>query len=71
MYAARQGAVDTARALAERGAALDLKDPEGTTALMFAIINAHYDTAAVLIEKGRTRMSSTHPGCRRSTLQST
>jgi ankyrin repeat protein len=52
MYAARQGAVDTARALAERGAALDLKDPEGTTALMFAIINAHYDTAAVLIDKG-------------------
>ena len=25
---------------------------DGTTALMYAIINAHFDTAAVLIEKG-------------------
>jgi ankyrin repeat protein len=31
---------------------LNVKDPDGTTALVFAIINAHYDSAAVLIEKG-------------------
>ena len=52
MYAARQGAVDAARTLAEAGANLDLVDPDGTTALVLAIINVHYDTAAVLIEAG-------------------
>jgi ankyrin repeat protein len=52
MFAAREGAVDAARALAESGANLDLTDPEGTTALIVAIINGHYDVAAVLIEKG-------------------
>jgi len=52
MYAARQGAVDAARVLADAGANLDLSDPDGTTALVLAIINVHYDTAAVLIEAG-------------------
>ncbi len=52
MYAAREGAADAAKALAESGANLNLMDPEGTTALIIAIINAHWDTAAVLIEKG-------------------
>jgi ankyrin repeat protein len=52
MYAARQDAQDAARALAESGANLDLQDPDGTTALEFAIINQHYDLAALLLEKG-------------------
>jgi ankyrin repeat protein len=52
MYAAREGAVDAARALGESGANLDLTDPEGTTALIVAVINGHYDVAAVLVEKG-------------------
>jgi ankyrin repeat protein len=52
MYAAREGAVDAARALAESGANLDLTDPEGTTALILAIINGHYDVATVLVAKG-------------------
>ena len=52
MYAARQGAADAARTLAEAGANLDLVDPDGTSALVLAIINVHYDTAAVLIEAG-------------------
>jgi ankyrin repeat protein len=52
MYAARQGALDAARALAAAGAGLDLRDPDGTTALVLAIINVHYDTAASLIEAG-------------------
>ena len=34
------------------GANLDLTDPEGTTALIVAVINGHYDVAAVLVEKG-------------------
>jgi len=52
MYAAREGAVDAARALAASGANLDLTDPEGTTALIVAVINGHYDVAALLVEKG-------------------
>lgn len=52
MYAARQGALEAVRALAEHGADLDLTDPDGTTALVLAIINAHYDVAALLLERG-------------------
>ncbi len=52
MYAARQGALDAARALVDCGASLNLADPDGTPALTFAIINGHYDVAALLVEKG-------------------
>jgi ankyrin repeat protein len=71
MFAARDGSIDAARALADLGADLNVAalpqtdvpmTPEqiaaaqkaniGTTALVFAIINVHYDLAAVLLEKG-------------------
>jgi uncharacterized protein len=52
MYAARDGAVGAARALAEAKADLNLADPDGTTSLMLAIINAHFETAAALIDLG-------------------
>jgi ankyrin repeat protein len=71
MFAARDGAVDAARTLADLGADLNatalpqtdvpLKPEEiaaaqaeniGTTALVYAIINVHYDLAAMLLEKG-------------------
>jgi ankyrin repeat protein len=52
MLAARQGAAEGIRALAEAGADLNAIDPDGTTALNIAIINAHYDEAALLVEKG-------------------
>jgi ankyrin repeat protein len=52
MYAARQGALDAARALAESGAALDITDPDGTSALIFAIINGHFDVASLFADKG-------------------
>ncbi len=52
MYAARQDARDAARALAENHADLDAQDADGTTALEFAIINQHYDLAAVLLQEG-------------------
>lgn len=52
MYAARQGAEAGVRALADVGANLDATDPDGTTALNIAIINAHYETAVALVEKG-------------------
>jgi len=41
-----------ARMLADAKANLDLQDPEGTTALMLAIMNVHYDVALMLVEKG-------------------
>jgi uncharacterized protein len=70
MFAAREGSIDAARALAESGADLNaaalpqtdvpLKPEEakladqgvGTTALVYAIINSHFDLAAMLLEKG-------------------
>jgi ankyrin repeat protein len=52
MYAARQGALDAARALAEAGADLNSTDPDGTPALTFAIINGHYDVASLVADKG-------------------
>ncbi len=52
MLAAREGAAEGVRALADAGADLNAQDPDGTTALNIAIINAHYEAAAMLIEKG-------------------
>ena len=70
MFAARQGAIDAARVLADLRADLNvtalpqtdvpLKPEEikanangvGTTPLVEAIINVHYDLAAMLLEKG-------------------
>ena len=52
MYAARQGSLDAARVLLERGANPNLTDPDSTTALVLAIINGHYDTAALLAKRG-------------------
>jgi ankyrin repeat protein len=52
MYAARENALDAGRALVKAGAALDLVDPDGANALVIAIINAHYEFAALLLEAG-------------------
>jgi ankyrin repeat protein len=71
MFAARDGAIDAARSLADLGADLNatalpqtdvpLKPEDvanaqakniGTSALVFAIINVHYDLAAMLLDKG-------------------
>lgn len=52
MYAARQNAIDAGRALAAKGAGLDLVDPDGATALVIAIINANYDFASMLLDAG-------------------
>jgi uncharacterized protein len=47
------GMVSTSRrALADTGADLNQRDPEGSTALVLAIVNAHFDLASMLIEKG-------------------
>ena len=53
MHAARQGALEAGRVLAESPQIdLNIADPDGTTALVVAIINAHYDFAAMLLDKG-------------------
>jgi uncharacterized protein len=51
-YAARQGAVDAVRILADKGADLNQVDPDGLSALIYATINGHTDTAALLLERG-------------------
>jgi ankyrin repeat protein len=52
MFAARQGALDATRALADAGVDLNLQDPDGTPALTVAIVNGHHDVARLLIELG-------------------
>ncbi len=52
MYAARQGALDSANALVESHADVNIADPDGTPAITFAIINGHYDVATLLADKG-------------------
>jgi uncharacterized protein len=52
MLAARQGALASATVLVDRGAALNLTDPDNTSAMVTAIINGHYDVAALLLERG-------------------
>src|SRR4029434_9756271 len=52
MYATRQGQINAVTALADVGANLNEVDPEGCTAIVIAIINAHFDVAARLAEKG-------------------
>jgi ankyrin repeat protein len=52
MYAARQGAMGASRMLVDAGADLNTAGPDGVTALLLAIINAHFDLAALLLDKG-------------------
>ncbi len=52
MYAARENGLDAGRALVKAGAGLNLTDPDGATALVVAILNAHYEFAAMLLEAG-------------------
>jgi ankyrin repeat protein len=52
MYAARQDAREAVRALTAAGADLNATDPDGTTALALAVINAHYDLAVQLLDAG-------------------
>ncbi len=52
MYAARENAMNAGRVLLDRGADVNLTDPDGATALVLAIINYHYDFAAMLLDRG-------------------
>jgi uncharacterized protein len=52
LFAAREGCVDCARALADARADLNLADPDGITPLLMAVINDHFDLASLLIDRG-------------------
>ena len=53
MFAARQGAIETAERLLAAGADVNVSEPQyGFTPLQTAIFNGHYDLAARLVDKG-------------------
>jgi ankyrin repeat protein len=52
LFAVRGGQIEAARALIESGADANQTLPDGTSALVLATINAHWEMAAVLLEKG-------------------
>jgi uncharacterized protein len=52
LYAARQGCLECAKLLVKGKADLDLGDPDGVSPLLLAILNAHFDVAAYLLEQG-------------------
>ena len=52
MYAARDGSLEAVRALLEFKADLNLTEPDGTSALLFAMINGHYGVAEELANAG-------------------
>jgi ankyrin repeat protein len=72
MHAARQGALEAGEAIAGSPQIdLNVVDPDGTTALVVAIINAHYDFASMLLDKGADPNVADSTGRRRSTSSST
>jgi ankyrin repeat protein len=52
LFSSREGCMDCVHALVEKGAKVDLPDPEGVTPLITAVFNAHFDVAKYLIDKG-------------------
>jgi ankyrin repeat protein len=52
LFAVRAGALAAARALLDAGAAVDQALLDGTSALVLAVTNAHYELAALLLARG-------------------
>jgi ankyrin repeat protein len=52
MFAVRAGHLDATRALLDAGANVNTTLPDGTSPLVVAVINAHYELAGLLLEKG-------------------
>lgn len=52
LFAAREGCFDCVKALIEKGAKIDLADPESVTPLILAVFNTHFDVAKYLIQQG-------------------
>jgi len=51
-FAARNGSIDSLKALADLGADLNKPDPDGITPLALALLSGNYDAAKLLIERG-------------------
>jgi ankyrin repeat protein len=52
LFAVRAGHLDASKTLLDAGAKIDDALPDGTSALVLATINAHYELAAFLLDKG-------------------
>jgi len=52
LFAARQGCLECAQVLVEKGADSNGVDPTGISPVLMAIINGHYDVAGFLLDKG-------------------
>jgi ankyrin repeat protein len=52
LFAIRAGHIDTARALIDAGVDVNQSLTDGTSALVLAVVNAHYELAAALLDKG-------------------
>jgi uncharacterized protein len=52
LFAVRAGHIETSRTLLDLGAKIDDALPDGTSALVLATINAHYELAGFLLDKG-------------------
>ena len=52
LFAVRAGQIDAARALLEGGANVNQTLQDGTSALVLAVTNAHWEMAAALLDKG-------------------
>jgi uncharacterized protein len=52
LFAVRAGHIDAARTLIDVGVDVNQSLTDGTTALVLAVVNAHYELAAALLDKG-------------------
>jgi len=52
LFAVRGGHLESTRALLDAGANVNERLPDGMSALVLAVYNAHYELAAVLLERG-------------------
>ena len=52
LFAVRAGHIDAARALIDAGVDVNQSLTDGTSALVLAVVNAHYELAAALLDKG-------------------
>ena len=52
LFAVRAGRLEAVRTLLERGANINDTAPDGTSALVLAAVNAHWDVAGLLVDRG-------------------
>ncbi len=69
VLAARQGNLEAVKALAEAGAELNKPSGDGSSAMVVAVQNGHYDVARYLVAKVPTSTWPTRRGGRRSIWQ--